>query len=72
MLLRCILKKSINNFLELSMAHNKYFVHIAHELGLNFTEEAIDLMVGLLESGVTPDNLLKILENSKNELKSMQ
>jgi hypothetical protein len=54
------------------MAHNKYFVHIAHELGLNFTEEAIDLMVGLLESGVTPDNLLKILENSKNELKSMQ
>ena len=54
------------------MGHNKYFLQIAHELGLNFSEEAIELMLGLLESGVSPDNLLKILENTKTEMKSLQ
>ena len=54
------------------MGQNKYFVYIAHELGLNFSEEAVECMLNLLESGVSPDNLLKILENSKTELKSLQ
>ena len=45
------------------MGYNKHFVHIAHELGLTFSEEMIELMIGLLEGGVSPDNLLKILEN---------
>jgi hypothetical protein len=54
------------------MSSNKYIVHIAHELGLAFTEETVDIMVELLENGVSPDNLLKILENIKTEMKSLQ
>lgn len=53
------------------MSHGKHFAYIAQELGLNFSEDIIDIMLGLLESGVSPDNLLKILENIKTELKSM-
>lgn len=55
-----------------AMSYNKAFTSIAHELGLSFSEEAVEAMLGLLESGVAPDNLIKVLENIKTELKSKQ
>lgn len=50
----------------------KCLVQIANELNLSFSEEAIQAMLYLLEGDVSPDNLVKILEEIKIELTSTQ
>lgn len=52
------------------MSYLKYLMQIAHELNLNFDEESLQAMLGLLENNVAPDNLVKILEAVKSELTS--
>lgn len=52
------------------MSHVKYLVQIANELNLSFSEDAVQEMLTLLEEDVSPDNLAKILEEVKMELKS--
>lgn len=52
------------------MSTLKDLTQIAKELNLNFNEESIQLMLCLLENDVSPDNLVQILIEIKNELKS--
>lgn len=53
------------------MANEKIIQEIAKKLGLNFTESNISLMCKLLEEGMSPDNLVKLLEDVKTEISSM-
>lgn len=54
------------------MSYVKQLMQIAGELNLNFSEEAVQAMLALLEEDVAPDNLVKILEEIKTELKSQE
>lgn len=54
------------------MNYTKNLAQIANELGLNFNEDAIQCMLSLLENGISPDNMVKILEEIKLELINMQ
>lgn len=49
------------------MPYLKHTALIAKKLGLNFGEEDIEVMLRLLENGVTPDNLVMMLEDIKKE-----
>jgi len=51
------------------MGYVKQLMQIAHELNLSFSEDAIQAMLALLEENVAPDNLVRILEEVKRELK---
>lgn len=53
-----------------AMSHLSHIALIAKKLGLSFGEEDIGIMLKLLESGVTPGNLVKILEEIKEEIKN--
>lgn len=52
------------------MSDINLLTRIAYELGLNFTEETIQNMLDLLENDVSPDNLVKIIEECKDILKN--
>lgn len=52
------------------MSDINLLTRIAYELGLNFTEEAVESMLNLLENDVSPDNLAKIIDQCKNIMKS--
>lgn len=53
-----------------AMSHLAHLALIAKKLGLSFGEEDIRIMLKLLENGVTPDNLIKILQEVKEEIKN--
>ena len=46
----------------------KQINEIARELGLNFSEENIGIMIKMLDLGMTSDNLVKLLEDIKAEM----
>lgn len=51
------------------MDYTKHLVQLATHLGLDFDETVIQMMLALLENNVTPENLVKILEDIKHEIK---
>lgn len=50
------------------MGQEELLSKIAGELGLDFNEESINLMLIMLENGVSPDNLVGMLEDVKAEI----
>jgi hypothetical protein len=59
-----------NSDISKTMSHLSHIALIAKKLGLSFGEEDIGIMLKLLEGGVTPDNLVKILEEVKEAIKN--
>lgn len=49
----------------------KIIGEIARELGLNFNESSIDLMIRLLDAGMTPDNLVQMLQEIRVEISGL-
>lgn len=53
------------------MGQEKLVAEIAQALGLNFSEETISTMLQLLEDGISPDNMVRMLEDIKAEINGM-
>jgi hypothetical protein len=50
------------------MSQEKIVAEIARELGLNFTDSIIDTMVRLLDAGMPPESLVRLVQDTKAEL----
>lgn len=54
------------------MDQNKIVFEINRELGLNFTENNVSILVSLLEAGMSPENMVKMLEDIKTEMATIE
>lgn len=54
------------------MGQEKIIGEIARKFGLNFNENSIDSMIKLLEAGMTPDNLVQMLQEIKTEISGLE
>ncbi|KAI4292889.1 hypothetical protein PAPHI01_2163 [Pancytospora philotis] len=48
------------------MAQEKIVAEIARELGLSFSENALDLMVKTLDAGMAPDSMVSLIKDVHN------
>lgn len=54
------------------MSQESVVAEIAKELGIPLNEHAIELIIKILDAGMPVDNMVKLIEEIKNELNTIE